>query len=149
MSCDITFILKSEEQTWDKALAANGARALDRRPWNKPVSDATRAWWQPIITALLHAYPDLHRYDAFHTVALSNLATGVKVALYDSEAAIAIPYGLREEEEAPAWRMAVRMAQIIEANSTLQGYDLQSGHRLLSRPPTSPVRRRWWSFWKR
>jgi hypothetical protein len=83
MSYDITFILKSEEPTWAEAPGANEARAMARQPWNKPVSAATRAGWQPIITALLHAYPDLHRYAAPQTVELSDLATGVKVALYD------------------------------------------------------------------
>jgi hypothetical protein len=149
MSYDVTFIRKSERQTWQEAIDANEARSISRQPWNAPATEAAQSEWNRIAGLLLESHPGLSVYQAPHTLELSDIETGLQVSLYEGEAAITIPYGRSPDTVKQAMTTAKRLTYIIERETGLLGYDPQRGCRFLETEAAQKAKRRWWMFWKR
>ena len=173
MSYDITFIQKSEAQTWQEALEANEARVSALESWNSPASDAAYAEWQRISALLLECNPGMSKHVAPHCLELTDDATGLQVSLFESEAGISIPYAHSNETAQPIMELVKRFALIIEEETGLVGYDGQLDRRYLDSPTTAQEagaflgstshrlhegdllqrsnkkkRKPWWMFWR-
>lgn len=149
MSYDITFIRKSAWQSWQEALDAHEAKSISRQPWDAPAATATQSEWKRIATRLLRIQPHMHQFEAPHKLELTDIETGLQVLLFDGEAAITIPYGLSADATQKVMRMARQLAEIIETETGLLGYDLQQGCRFLEQKAPYKVKRQWWEFWKK
>lgn len=133
MSYDITFIQKSEDQTWKEALEANETRVLADN-WNSPASDVVQAGWSRIAALLLDCNPEMSIFNAPHCLELTDEVTGLQVSLYEFEAAIRIPYTHSEDTAQQIMELAKRMAHIIEKETGLWGYDGQLDCRFSDSP---------------
>jgi hypothetical protein len=149
MSYDITFISKSAGQTWQEALDAHEARTIARQPWHAPAAAATQSEWKRLAARLLSVEPYMDQFETPHKLELTDLETGLQVSLFEDEAAITIPYGRSADSAQKVMKTARRMAQIIESETGLLGYDLQLGRRFLEPEAPAKAKRQWWVFWKK
>lgn len=170
MSYDITFIRKTEKQTWQEALQAHEARVMAREPWGAPAPEATRAEWRRIAALLLEVHAGMELTEAPHVLELTDLQSGLQVALYEDEADISVPYWHAGEEAQALVGVMRRLAAIVERETGLVGYDPQLDARFLDAQEapgqeaaimtsmSDKIRRgelfgkkerRWWEFWKR
>jgi len=149
MSYDITFIPKSAEQSWQHALDAQEARSISGKPWDAPAAAATQTGWNRLAAQLLRILPEMQQFEAPHKLELTDMDTGLQVLLFEGEAAITIPYGLSAAPSQRVMRTARQLAEIIETETGLLGFDPQQGRRFLDPQVPRKAQRQWWEFWKK
>ncbi|GAA4969084.1 hypothetical protein [Actinoplanes utahensis] len=123
MSYDLTFLVKSDGQSWEDALEALEERAEDEAGGGAPDGAA----WERIVADArgLLGEVALHAEDGFFE--LDHEATGIQVSLYDGEAAVTVPYWYAGERAEPVVRLIYQLGLSVERHTGLAGYDGQVG----------------------
>lgn len=117
MSFDLTFVRKSDDQSWEDALDSVDDYETDGAP------DALA--WARIVDGARQILGDIELHDGGDYFELGHEPTGIQLSLYAGEAAINVPYWYSGAEAQEIVRTVYRLAAVIEEHTDFSGYDEQ------------------------
>lgn len=117
MSFDLTFVRKSDDQSWEDALVAVDDFETDGAP------DAGA--WARIVDDARQILGDIELHNGGDYFELDHEPTGIQLTLYADEAAINVPYWYSGAEAQEIVRTIYRLAAVIEEHTDFSGYDEQ------------------------
>ncbi|MBO3737331.1 hypothetical protein [Actinoplanes flavus] len=120
MSYDLTFLAKSDDQSWDDAL-----EALEEQDGDDGSPD--RAAWDRIVADARAFLGDVELHESGSYLELDHEATGIQLSLYAREAGITVPYWYSGQDAERIAALIYRLGLIVERHTGLAGYDGQVG----------------------
>lgn len=126
MSYDLTFLPKTDDQTWDEALDASEQRVVASMRSGAPSAGYDREVWARLVAATREELGDVEVFEGADSAEVSH-DSGIQLSLYPHEAAITVPYWYEGEEADAVMARVFRLAEAVERETGLQGYDPQAG----------------------
>jgi hypothetical protein len=118
MSFDLTFVRKSDDQSWEDAFVAVDDSETDGAP------DAGA--WARIVDDARQILGDIELHDGGDYFELDHEPTGIQLSLYAGEATINVPYWYSGAEAQEIVGTVYRLAAVIEEHTDFCGYDEQA-----------------------
>lgn len=126
MSYDLTFLPKTEDQTWDEALDASEQRVVASMRSGAPSAGYDPEVWARLVAAAREELGEIEVFEGDESAVVSH-DSGIQLSLYAHEAAMTVPYWYGGEEAEAVMARVFRLATVVERETGLQGYDSQLG----------------------
>ncbi|GAB4070515.1 hypothetical protein GCM10028777_35900 [Angustibacter speluncae] len=125
MSYDLTFLPKTDDQTWEEALDASEQRVVASMKSGAPSAGYDHEVWARLVAAAREELGEVEVFEGADHGEVSH-DSGIQLSLYGDEAAITVPYWYDGEEADAVMARVFRLAAVVERETGLQGYDPQA-----------------------
>ena len=127
MSYDLTFLPKTDDQSWDEALDAAEQRVVASEESGAEDGRFDPQVWAALVAAARAELGEVHVFESPSHAEVSHHETGIQLSLFSDEAAITVPYWHEGERAAEVMAQVFRLAAVVERETGLHGFDPQSG----------------------
>ncbi|NMO52994.1 hypothetical protein HH310_17570 [Actinoplanes sp. TBRC 11911] len=117
MSYDLMFVPKSDDQSWDEALAAAEQDDNSGRP--------SPEVWASLVAAARQVLGEVSVSDSESSYELDHSPTGIQLSYYAREADITVPYWYSGERARAIVSSIYQLASAVEKATGFPGYDPQ------------------------
>jgi hypothetical protein len=118
MSYDLTFLPKTDDQSWEEAMDAAEEAESDGPPDPRV--------WRVILDGATAVLGEVDVFEGQDNYELTHHPTGIQVSLFSTEAGISVPYHFAGEDAKVVLRLIYQLGRIVEAATGWSGYDPQS-----------------------
>ncbi|CCH20479.1 hypothetical protein [Micromonospora lupini] len=117
MSYDLTFVPRSDDQSWDDALDAAEEADSDERPSGEA--------WARLVVAARQVLGEVSVFEGAYNYELTHEKTGIQLSYYRQEAGITVPYWHRGGDARAVVAAMYQLGEAVQAVTGLPGYDPQ------------------------
>ncbi len=135
MSYDIVFVRRSSGQSWDEALHEQGGGS-GPSPAGPGLTEVEQGQWQRIVRLardVLGEVGEVDEVDGATPARLVEPAAGIELTFSGRRAAISVAYG-HDGDALAVMERVYALARVVEAETGLQGYDMQLGEPVTDAP---------------
>ncbi|GIF77209.1 hypothetical protein [Asanoa siamensis] len=117
MSYDLTFLPKTDDQSWEEAMAA----AEEAEDGDAPSAQV----WAELLAAARQELGEVEVFESEDSYELDHEPSGIQLSYYAGEAAISVPYWHRAERARAVVDSIYRLGAAVERLTGLRGFDPQ------------------------